>query len=116
MEKYVKIERYNLKYSISNFGNVEQFIPNVNNFPQVDHINEDKKNNLVENLQWISAKDNTRKTQSVEVYQKTLRGKIIKKWSGFGHITEELGFNKSNIHKCCSGKKPTMYGFKWSYV
>jgi hypothetical protein len=156
MEKFVKIKRYNSKYSISNKGNVishigkdkelikskssngylfvrlclngkaktelihrlvaEYFLNNENNLPQVDHINEDKYNNNVENLQWITSKENTRKSQSIKVYQKTLDGIVLKTWGGFGHINEELGFNKANIQKCCSGKKPTMYGYKWSYV
>tara|TARA_S200002703_G_C3642772_1_gene197335 strand:- start:55 stop:528 length:474 start_codon:yes stop_codon:yes gene_type:complete len=156
MEKYVKIKRYNSRYSISNKGNVishigkdkqltklkhkdgylfvklslnkqsknelihrlvaEHFLLNENNLNQVDHIDENKKNNNVENLQWLSHKDNTRKSQSVKVYQKSIEGDIIKLWNGFGHIQEELGFNKANIHKCCIGKKPTMYGFKWCYV
>jgi hypothetical protein len=68
------------------------------------------------NLQWITSKENTRKSQSKKVYQKTLNGNVIKIWDGFGCIQEELGFNKANIQKCCAGKKPTMYGFKWDYV
>lgn len=156
MEKYVKIKRYDSRYSISNKGNVishigsekqlsklkhadgylfvrlslnnksrtelihrlvaEHFLDNLNNLLQVDHINGDKQNNNVENLQWITPKDNTRKSQSIKVVQLTLDGLILKVWDGFGHIQEELGFNKSNIHKCCSGKKPSMYGYKWSYV
>ena len=156
MEKYVKIKRYDSKYSISNKGNVishignekqlsklnhadgylfvrlslnnktktelihrlvaEHFLDNQNNLLQVDHIDENKKNNNVENLQWITSKENTRKSQSVKVKQKTLDGVLLKIWDGFGHIQEELGFNKANVHKCCIGKKPTMYGYKWSYV
>jgi len=156
MEKYVKIKRYNSRYSISNKGNVithigkdkqlaklnhkrgylfvklslnkeskteyihrlvaEHFLTNKNNLPQVDHIDENKKNNCVENLQWLSNKENTRKSQSIQVYQKSIEGNIIKLWNGFGHIQEQLGFNKANVHSCCTGKKPTAYGFKWSYV
>lgn len=39
----------------------ETFLPNPNNLPEVDHINNDKLDNRVENLQWISRRDNTRK-------------------------------------------------------
>lgn len=39
----------------------ETFIPNPDNLPFVDHIDENKLNCRLENLQWITAKDNTNK-------------------------------------------------------
>ena len=36
----------------------EAYLPNPDNLPQVDHINEDKTNNCVNNLQWITNRDN----------------------------------------------------------
>jgi hypothetical protein len=74
------------------------------------------QNNNYNNLQWMSSKENTRKSQSKKILQKTLNGELIKIWGGFGHIQEELGLHKSNIQKCCAGiKYKTAYGYKWEY-
>ena len=35
------------------------FLPNPENKPQVDHIDRDRTNNNIENLQWVSAKENS---------------------------------------------------------
>jgi hypothetical protein len=42
----------------------EAFIPNPENLPQVDHLNGDRADNRVANLQWISKIENNRKRQS----------------------------------------------------
>ena len=37
------------------------WIPNPNNYTQVDHVNEDKANNGIENLEWVSASENCKR-------------------------------------------------------
>lgn len=39
----------------------ELFIPNPDNLPQVDHIDGNTDNNSVENLEWVSASENSRR-------------------------------------------------------
>lgn len=47
------------------------FIENPNNLPEVNHIDGDKSNNSVSNLEWISRKDN-------ELHSRKFGGKIYK--------------------------------------
>ena len=37
------------------------FLENPNNYPQVDHINGDRNDNNIENLEWVTAKENIRR-------------------------------------------------------
>lgn len=48
------------------------FLPNPNNYPQINHIDENRTNNHVENLEWCTAKHNLEHSG------------IIKKWSKAG--------------------------------
>lgn len=53
----------------------EAFIDNSNELPMVNHKDEDKTNNFVENLEWCTASYNRTYGKAVEKHAKTLRGK-----------------------------------------
>lgn len=60
------------------------FLSNKKELPQVNHIDEDKTNNNVSNLQWVSALENNYHSKSA--FYKELRGKGI---DGRATLTEE---------------------------
>ena len=47
----------------------EQFIDNPEDLPQVDHINHNKTDNRIENLRWVSNKENSKNKSSNKGYQ-----------------------------------------------
>lgn len=93
---------------------------------EVNHINEDKTNCSLSNLNLLTHKANnnwgTRKQRASEkmtngklsdpVLQLTLDDELIKEWPSMSEAARN-GFNISCISECCNGKRKTYKGFKW---
>lgn len=109
----------------------EAFIPNTENLPQVNHIDEDKSNNCVENLEWCTAKYNCnhgtrnhriseskingKKSKKVAQYTLDFPCELIKVWPSINEIGRVLGISPTHICKCCKGIYKSAYGYQWSY-
>lgn len=103
------------------------FIPNYNNFSQVNHKDENKENNKVENLEWCDnfyncnygTRNNkisvSRKKQLKQIYQFTINGDFIKQWESAAQIKEKLNISKSSVYRCCEGIYLQAGGYVWKY-
>lgn len=103
----------------------QAFLPNPNNYEEVNHKNEDKTMNHLENIEWCDRKYNinygTRterqaKTLAKAVNQYSLDGKLLATFPSIHEVQRVLGFATQCISKCCIGKLKTAYKYKWRYV
>ena len=104
-------DRKEKKYMIHRLV-AEAYIPNPNNLPQVDHIDENKTHNYINNLQWITNRDNCRKSHNKTILQYTIEGEFVRKWSSATDVGREA---QSNIWYCLNGRTKTAYGYIWKY-
>lgn len=107
----------NKKYYIHRLV-AQAFLDNPNNFLEVNHIDEDKTNNKIENIEYCDRSYNmnygTRNKKSI--LQFTKEGEFIRKWDSATQVERELGISQGNISMCCKGKLKTCGGFKWGYA
>jgi hypothetical protein len=91
---------------------------------QVNHIDENKTNNCLSNLNLMTAKENTNWGTGIErrakknekpVVQYDINNNFIKNWNSARQVKNELGFCDSLITTCCRKRRPTAYGFIWRY-
>ena len=104
---------------------LEAFSPVENSHElQVNHINEKRDDNRLQNLEWCTCRYNNTyngkhkrvaEKKSIPVLQLSLDGKFVKAWKSAVYA-ERNGFNQSNIIKCCKGRLKTHGGYKWQYL
>lgn len=84
-------------------------------FWEVDHIDGNKHNNCVENLQWLSNKDNTRKAIGKKTACYDFKGNLVKVYD-VANDAEKDGYRASEISRCCNGKKAQYKDLIWKHI
>lgn len=113
----------------------EAFIPNPNNYPIINHKDENPSNNRADNLEWCTYSYNTNygnckkkmianreyvagwnHVQSRSVKQFDLDGNFIHEYGSCGMAARLTGLNEKSISKCANGQLKQYAGYGWSYT
>lgn len=108
----------------------QAFLPNPDNLPEVNHINECRWDNAVWNLEWCthiyncnygsrtirSAKSHiNHPKRSKPVLQYTLDGQFVAEYPSISEVKRQTGINDAHIPACCKGKRNCCGGYRWRY-
>lgn len=94
----------------------EAYLPNHNNLPYVNHKDENKENNALQNLEWCTQKYNANYGSRNQKMSKPVYCiELDKTFDGASAAARELGLDNSHIIKCCKGKQKITGGYHWRY-
>ena len=106
------------------------FIENPHNLPIINHKDENKINNCVDNLEWCNQEYNVCYGSSLQrlsvthknhpnlskpIEQYTMDGLFIKSYPSAAEAERQTGIYAVNISMCCRGKYSQSGGYKWKY-
>lgn len=112
----------------------QTFIPNNDNKPQVNHIDGDKANNVVNNLEWTTNNENmlhasttglrdnkqigmiVKEKRGKKVMQYDLDGRFIKCWNSVREVADELNIDRHAVRKVCKGEAHQTHNYIFIYA
>ena len=102
----------------------QAFIPNPNGYPYINHKDEDRTNNHVDNLEWCTAeyninygtcKERISLSNGIHILKYDLDGNFICEYQTMTEAERFEGIDHANICMCCKGKISHCNNYIWIY-
>lgn len=101
----------------------QHFLDNPNNYPEINHIDNNRANNHLDNLEWCTPLMNAqhrdaqeRHTPCKKVYQFDKNGNLVGVYRSTREASRKTGYPKSCIPKWCANLSKPKNPFNWSYT
>lgn len=123
LSKNNKVKCYSIHRLVAN-----SFIDNIEKKPYVNHIDGNKQNNNVKNLEWVTQKENVIHaikvlkvdySKGIEIMHEKNKVKVIRSdgivFNSIKEAKEKLNNKNAHIVEVCQGKLKTACGYGWKY-
>lgn len=92
----------------------QAYLPNPSNLPQINHRDECKQHNYINNLEWVTAKTNANYgSRNKRIGKPVYCVELNKTFDSQTTAANELGIDVRGISKCCTGTYKTSGGYHW---
>lgn len=102
----------------------QAFIPNPDNKPYINHIDGNRSNNNVCNLEWVTPKENTKHavrtglmppTREKSVVQYSINGEKLNVYRSLSEAARQTGSSAEKISECCNKKRNSHNNYQWRF-
>lgn len=96
----------------------DAFVPNIDNLPEVHHLNHDRKDNRIQNLKWVSKDEQrdehwrTAQSNKIGTRLRVVGHGIDKIYNSSNEVERELGIANTNALKVAKGIYKQIKGYK----